>query len=564
MLSFSDPTQESRSGPFVVSASPDCDSHMTIIEAAVDSYAELRTPPRTLSICLINPRFEPSYWGFEYALALYPGDKRSTMISGSLPTVAGLCGGHHVTLIDENVEEIDWNSLKAYDVVGVTGMNVQKRRLREILLRTREMGLFTVVGGPFVSVQEEYFDGLCDVMFIGEAETTWPSFLDDFARGRPTQKRYEQSKPTDMTKAPRPRYDLLKADRYASGALQYSRGCPFQCEFCDIIVIYGRKPRVKEPEQLLAELDDMRRTGFHLAFIVDDNFIGNRKKAKALLEQIIPWMEKHNYPLRLTTEASIDLADEPELLELMYRANFRSVFIGIETPRIESLKETKKFQNTRGDSMGAKLARIQNAGLDVNAGFIVGFDSDDHAIFEDQFRFIQDNGITLAMVGMLQAIPRTPLYKRLQEEGRLVEDDPNCNFIPKQMTREELREGYWNLVKRLYAPEAFLERYFKTFEFAGYLERRAEICRKAGEGKSLPTLGYGLILLWSLFWALARDGSLFSVGRVYVKNYFFRNLRYGRGIIGFAQYMNRCVTHWHFYKFTREATSGRLRTYNSG
>ena len=560
----SNPTRKSRSGPFVVSVSPYGIFRMTTTEAAngVDSVHD--SPARKLSICLINPRFEPSYWGFEYALALYPGDKRSTMISGSLPTVAGLCGDHSVVLLDENVEDIDWDSLGVYDIVGVTGMNVQKKRIREILLRLRELGLFTVVGGPFVSVQEEFFDGLCNAVFIGEAETTWPEFLDDFARGRPTRKRYEQSKPTDMTKTPRPRYDLLKADRYASGALQYSRGCPFQCEFCDIIVIYGRKPRVKEPEQLLAELDDMRRTGFHSAFIVDDNFIGNRKKAKALLEKIIPWMEQHHYPLRLTTEASIDLADQPELLELMYRANFRSVFIGIETPRAESLKEIKKFQNTHGDTMGAKLARIQNAGLDVNAGFIVGFDSDDKEIFDDQFRFIQENGITLAMVGMLQAIPKTPLYERLKREGRLVEDDPNCNFIPKQMSREELREGYWNLVKRLYTPEAFLDRYFKIFERVDYLRRRAEICRRAGEGKSLPTLGYGLILLGSLFRALLRDGSLFSLGKFYLKNYFSRNRKHGRGIIAFAQYTNRCVTHWHFYKFTREATAGRLRTYNSG
>jgi radical SAM superfamily enzyme YgiQ (UPF0313 family) len=167
----------------------------------------------------------------------------------------------------------------------------------------------------------------------------------------------------------------------------------------------------------VAELDDMRRAGFHSVFIVDDNFIGNKKKAKALLVKLIPWMEHHKYPLHLTTEASIDLANDPELLELMYRANFRSVFIGIETPRLESLNETKKFQNVRGDTLEAKLARIRNAGLDVNAGFIVGFDNDDKQIFEDQFRFIQENGITLAMVGMLQAIPRTPLYERLQQEG---------------------------------------------------------------------------------------------------------------------------------------------------
>jgi radical SAM superfamily enzyme YgiQ (UPF0313 family) len=518
---------------------------------------------RILSICLINPRFEPSYWGFEYALPLYPGDKRSTMISGSLSTVAGLCGDHQVYLLDENVEDIDWDSLRTYDIVGVTGMNVQSRRTREILVRLQELNLFTVVGGPFVSVQEAFFEGLCDVKFIGEAETTWPQFLDDFSRGRPTETRYEQSEATDMSKAPRPRFDLLKVDRYASGALQYSRGCPFQCEFCDIIVIYGRRPRVKDPAQFVAELDDMRRARFHSAFIVDDNFIGNKKKAKALLELLIPWMEEHNYPLRLTTEASIDLADEPELLDLMYRANIRSVFIGIETPRPASLKEAKKFQNLRGDSLEAKLARIQNAGLDINAGFIVGFDSDDKDIFEDQFQFIQNNGITLAMVGMLQAIPRTPLYERLQRDGRLVEDDPNCNFVPAQMSRDELRRGYWDLVKRLYTPEAYLDRYFKVYQYPEYLQRRAEICRKAGEGRRQATLSYGLALLWALFWALARDGSMFSVGTVYLKYFFTRNIRHRRDLIGFAQFMNRCVTHWHFYKFTRELIAGRLRAYNS-
>ena len=537
---------------------------MTVTVPSLPDVAITATPPaRRLSICLINPRFEPSYWGFDFALPLYPGDKRSTMISGSLTAVAGLCGDHDVRLLDENVEDIDWESLRNYDIVGMTGMNVQKRRTRQILIRLRELKIFTVVGGPFVSVSEEFFDGLCDVTFVGEADTTWPQFLDDFARGKSTLRRYEQTQPTDMLNVPRPRFDLLKVDRYASGALQYSRGCPFQCEFCDIIVIYGRRPRVKDPDQLIAELDDMRRAGFHSAFIVDDNFIGNKKKAKALLAKLIPWMEEHGYPLRLTTEASIDLAEDPELLEMMYRANFRSVFIGIETPRIDSLNETKKFQNVRGDSLGTKLARIQRAGLDVNAGFIVGFDSDDAGIFDDQFQFIQENGITLAMVGMLQAIPKTPLYDRLKRDGRLVEEDPSCNFVPQQMSRDELRQGYWDLVKRLYTPQAYLDRYFKVYESREYLERRAEICRKAGEGKRWPTLVYGLRLMWSLFWALLRDGSVCSVGSVYVRYFVMRNLRHRRDIIGFAQFMNRCVTHWHFYKFTRELTAGRVRAYNT-
>ncbi len=519
-------------------------------------------PPRTLSICLINPRFDPSYWGFEFALPLYPGDKRSTMISGSLSAVAGLCGDHNVYLLDENVEEIDWDSLSEYDIVGVTGMTVQKERILQILGQLREMKIFTVIGGPLVSVDEAAVEGLFDVKFVGEADTTWPQFLEDFARDKPTESRYEQSQPTVMTEIPRPRYDHLKVDRYATGALQYSRGCPFECEFCDIIVIFGRKPRVKDPEQLVSELDDMRLAGFHSVFIVDDNFIGNKKKAKALLNKLIPWMEEHNYPVRLTTEASIDLANDAELMDLMYRANFRSVFIGIETPRLDSLRETKKMQNVRGDSIEAKLSRIRDAGIDINAGFIVGFDNDDKDIFEDQFNFIQENGITLAMVGMLQAIPSTPLYKRLEEAGRLV-DDPNLNFIPKQMNRDELREGYWKLVARLYTPEAFFERYFKVYESPEYLTRRAAIGKKAGEGKTLPTLGYGISLLWSLFWALLWDGSLISVGMVYAKYFFTRNIRYRCDIIGFAQFMNRCVTHWHFYKFTREAIAGRLRTYNT-
>ena len=522
------------------------------------------TATRTLSICLINPKFEPSYWGFDFALPLYPGNKRCTMTTGALSALAGLVSNHEVYLLDENVEEIDFESLRNFDVVGVTGMIVQKQRMKEILLRLRELDVLTVVGGAYASVNAKYFDGLCDALFSGEAETTWPEFVADVAAGRPYKTYYEQDEATDMTQVPRPRYDLLKVDRYASGSLQFSRGCPFQCEFCDIIVTFGRKPRTKHPEQVIEELDDMREAGFYSCFIVDDNFIGNKKAAKELLLAIIDWQEKHEYPLRLSTEASINLADDPKLLELMYRANFRHEFIGIETPRIESLIETKKFQNTHGDSLDDKLARIQNAGIDINAGFIVGFDADDKGIFHDQFEFIQRNGIVLAMVGMLGAIPKTPLYERLERDGRLVEDDPNLNFVPSQMTREELKSGYWELVSRLYTPEAFLDRYFKVYRFPDYHQRRAEISKKANEGKTLPTLGYALLLSWSLFWALLKDRSLRKVGSVYLRYFFRVNLRYRKDVIGFAQFVNRCVTHWHFYRFTREATTGKLRLFNSG
>jgi radical SAM superfamily enzyme YgiQ (UPF0313 family) len=516
------------------------------------------TPARTLKVCLINPRFEPSYWGFEHSLPMYPGDRRSTMINGALPTLAGLSAPHDLRIIDENVEPIDWGEVASYDVVGVTGMNVQRARMKEILLKLKTLDVIVAVGGPLVSVEEEFFDGLYDAMFVGESEDTWPGYLNDVAAGRPTELRYEQTAKTDMTKVPRPRYDLLKVNRYASGAVQFSRGCPFSCEFCDIIVIFGRRPRLKKPEQVIAELDDMRKAGFHLAMIVDDNFIGNKKQAKELCRHIAAWQKKHNYPLRINTEASLNLADDEELMELMYEANFRSIFIGVETPRKASLEETGKLQNTRGDSMEAKLGRIQSAGLDISAGFIVGFDSDDMEIFEDQYTFIQDNGILLAMVGMLGAIPRTPLYERLEKEGRLLKDDAwGCNFIPKQMTREQLQTNYWELVSRLYTPEAFLDRYFRTYEiYPEFQRRRAEMSRRCGEGKTLPTLGYGVILFFNLLKTLIKDGSLRTVGKVYWQYFWKKSRKLRPGLIGNVIFLNRCVTHWHFYKFTRDTRAG--------
>jgi radical SAM superfamily enzyme YgiQ (UPF0313 family) len=520
--------------------------------------------PDRLRICLINPKFEPSYWGFDYALPLYPGNKKSSMITGALAYLAGLVPDHEVRLIDENVEEIPWDELESFDIVGVTGMNVQKERMKQILERLLPMNVLTVVGGAYASVDEEYFNGLCDVLFSGEADDTWPEFVRCVAERENYDTLYKQHQPTDMTRVPKSRFDLLKVDRYASGALQFSRGCPFQCEFCDIIVTFGRRPRTKNPEQVIEELDEMRRVGFFSCFIVDDNFIGNKKAAKALLRLIIPWQQKHGYPLRLTTEASVNLADDPELLDLLYQANFRSVFVGIETPRMASLKETKKFQNTQGDSLEAKLARIRNAGLEVSAGFIVGFDNDDRTIFEDQFQFIQDNGILLAMVGMLTAVPKTPLYDRLEKEDRLRLDDVNCNIVPKQMSPSELQHSYWELLKRLYDPQAFFDRYFKVNDYPDFKRKRAEISKRANEGKALPTLLYGLLLLGKLIPALVRERSLTTVGAVYLRNFFQRSLRVRADIIGFAQFMNRCVTHWHFYKFTCEGTAGKLRMFNSG
>jgi len=231
---------------------------------------------KRLSVALINPRFEATYWGLDYALPLMPGDKRYWNVTGALPYLAALTPAHcQVTLIDENVEPIDFGALGAFDVVGVTGMNVQGARMREILKRLKALPCLVAVGGPYVSVAEEFFDGLCDVRFIGEAEETWPLFLTDLAAQRPVAARYEQAEKTEMARVPPPRFDLVKSKHYLMAPLQFSRGCPFLCEFCDIITIFGRKPRTKTPEQMIAEFEAVRAAGFRTVFLSDDNFIGN-------------------------------------------------------------------------------------------------------------------------------------------------------------------------------------------------------------------------------------------------------------------------------------------------
>ena len=410
-----------------------------------------------LDIVLINPRFEVSYWGMEHALPFL--GKRANLPVACLPLLAALTPGEHkITLIDENVEAINWERVGKADIVGLTGMSVQRFRMREILEECKARGRFTVVGGPWVSVQEDYFGDLADVLFIGEAEETWPRFLKEYPEGKHSV-RYEQAEKTDMTKVPVPRFDLLKMRHYAFGSLQFSRGCPYQCEFCDIIVTFGRRPRLKTTEQVIAELDAIRKQGMRIVFIVDDNLIGNKKAIKVVLRAMIDWQRENAYPLTLFTEASIDLADDAELMELMVEANFIATFVGIETPNEESLRETKKFQNVReGGTLLEKVHRIQRAGLDVWCGMIVGFDNDGPEIFDVQRRFLTEGRLPIAMIGMLHAIPKTPLHARLAEEGRLDPSDVpefGTNVIPMRMSREELRDGYLKVLTDMTRPEVF-------------------------------------------------------------------------------------------------------------
>src|SRR6476620_8557404 len=261
-------------------------------------------------IVLINPRFEVSYWGMEHALPFM--GKRANLPVACLPLLAALTPSEHtVTRMDENVEAINYERCARADIVGVTGMSVQRFRMKEILAELKRRGVFTVVGGPWVTVQEDYFGDLADAIFVGESEETWPRFLDEWREGRHLA-RYEQAEKTDMSKVPTPRFDLLKTRHYAFGSLQFSRGCPFQCEFCDIIVTFGRKPRIKTAKQVIAELEALRTTGLEAAFIVDDNLIGNKAAIKEVLREVLVWQKRHKYPFRFFTEASIDLADDAE------------------------------------------------------------------------------------------------------------------------------------------------------------------------------------------------------------------------------------------------------------
>ncbi len=438
-----------------------------------------------VDIVLINPRFRPSYWGMNYALPIFRGAALLPLIN--LPLLAALTPpGHDITIIDENVEEIDFARCARADIVGVTGMNVQRVRMREILTELKVRGAFVVVGGPWVTVYPQDFDGVCDVVFVGEAEETWPRFLEEWSEGR-HQRRYEQAEKTDMTTVPAPRLDLLPMHKYVYGTVQISRGCPFMCEFCDIIVVFGRRPRMKTSAQIIVELENCLAAGKNYLFIVDDNLIGNKKAVKVILRDIIAWQRAHGYPLKFATEASIDLAEDEELLDLMVEANFDEIFVGIESPNEAALRETRKVQNLsdRRGSLLEKVHHIQDKGLDLWCGMIVGFDADDDTIFDRQRRFIRESRIALAMINVLVAIPKTPLFARLEREGRLDNSGEPANFgtistnvVPARLSRDTLCEGYLLLMRDVYETDAFFDRLDAVFLY----------------GKPRPPLGSELYL----------------------------------------------------------------------
>ncbi len=516
-------------------------------------------------LVLVNPRFEITFWGLEYALPIY--GKRATTTNAALPLLAALVPPEHrVTLIDENVEPLDFDRLARADLVGLTGMGVQRRRMREILEELKRRRVFTVVGGPWASVDERFFEGLADVVFVGEADDTWPRFLREWCEGR-HQARYEQAARTDMARLPVPRYDLLKMDRYLFGSMQISRGCPHQCEFCDIVVMFGRTPRLKTAAQVIAEIEALRRQKKELVFIVDDNLIGNRRAVKPLLDAVAAWQRREGYPLAFFTEASLDLAEDGEMMRLMVEANVLTVFVGVESPNDDSLRETKKLHNLRpGTPMADRVRAIQAAGIEVWCGMMLGFDHDGPEIFEAHRRFAREARLTYIMLGMLRAIPKTPLYARLASEGRLDLEGQGrwgTNVVPAAMTRQELAEGFARLMADLYEPGD----YFDRFE-ALYLEDRlalGQACRRywrrhPWRGLKAQSIYFArAVVLYGRLMRFVKDPDL----RREYRRRFFRMLWRRRDPVTLVMAVHKCAAHYHHYTVAKRLLAGQVAGFNT-
>lgn len=411
-----------------------------------------------MNILLIYPKYPDTFWSFKSVLK-FVRKKAAFPPLGLLTVAAMLPKRWKKKLVDLNVRELTDDEIAWADMVFISAMIVQQHSVREII--TRCSGKKIICGGPLFTTQHEQFEGV-DHFVLNEAEITLPLFLEDFEKGT-LRRVYSSTIRPDIRKTPIPLWSLIDFKDYVTMGVQYSRGCPFDCEFCDIIVMNGRVPRTKTPQQLIRELQGLYTAGWRgSVFIVDDNFIGNKPRVKEMLPLLTVWQREHRYPFTFLTEASINLADDPELMSMMSRANFAKVFLGLETPDENSLRECGKIQNTRRNLADA-VWQIHQHGMQVMGGFIVGFDSDTETIFDAQIRFIQQIGVVTAMVGLLNAAPQTRLWHRLKAEGRLLADttgentDGSINFMPK-MGREKLIAGYQSILKSIYSNRDYYRR----------------------------------------------------------------------------------------------------------
>jgi radical SAM superfamily enzyme YgiQ (UPF0313 family) len=417
-----------------------------------------------MKVLLVYPQNPDTFWSFKHVLNFV--SKRSTFPPLGLLTVAAMLPPDwQLKLVDLNVERLKESHLRWADFVMISAMIVHKDSVNEIVARCTALRKPIIAGGPLFTTGHEHFPAVSHFV-LGEAEDVMPQLVTDMLAGT-LRKFYRAADRPNVTRVPAPRWDLVDFKHYVTMAVQFSRGCPFDCEFCDIIVMNGRVPRTKTPAQLIAELEVLRLLGWKdMVFVVDDNFIGDRKRTKVLLREMIAWRERVGPSMGFFTEASVNLADDPELCALMVKAGFKKVFVGIETPVAESLQECHKLQN-KGRDLVASIQVLQRAGMEVMGGFIVGFDNDQQDIFKRQFEFIQRSGVVTAMVGLLQALPQTRLYQRLMKEGRLESaatgnnTEAVLNFKTK-LSREFLQSGYRDLMKRLYEPKVYYQR-IRTF-----------------------------------------------------------------------------------------------------
>jgi radical SAM superfamily enzyme YgiQ (UPF0313 family) len=495
-----------------------------------------------MRVLLIYPLFPKSFWSFEKAINLI-GRKAFLPPLGLITVAALLPQEWEFRLVDRNVSELteaDWDWA---DLVLLSAMIVQKPDLIAQIQEAKRRGKKVAVGGPFpTSVPQDSAEAGADYLILDEGEITLPMFVEAIQNGAESGTFRATEKP-DVTSTPIPRYDLLDMNAYAMMSVQFSRGCPFQCEFCDIIVLYGRKPRTKEPAQLLAELDRLFELGWRgTVFMVDDNFIGNKRNVKRLLAELQPWMAAKGYPFTFNTEASVDLAQDQEMMDAMVACNFGSIFVGIETPDEDSLAVTKKFQNTR-DPLSESIYKIQSSGIRVMAGFIIGFDGERTGAGDRIVEFVEKCAIPLAVFSMLQALPDTALSHRLAKEGRLLDTSGDINqttlmnFVPTRPIEEIAAEhvrGFWNL----YDPQKFLDRTYRCYRTLG----QANFPKKERKAKK-PFDWRVLKALVSVFWY---QGIVRSTRWTFWP-YLFAMLRHNRG--GVVSYLTICAQIEHFLEY---------------